>query len=251
MNQLIRCVDCDAVLLKTPFDQCPEYVFEPNSSPGAFRIVERDDFRDFLKNHHGHRLEDLTIIEDSLVSEKPYVEPVKVSYFKATNGNENFVIEKSRKNIEDPLEYKLIYGDLKLRCLSIEFQIEEIKKQLLAEYPDLTEEKAESFVRVCQDIPKVVDMRNLERVQEESSHPLDIYYQMDEVTIAHLLRRCHNIFQGKEYLDIEDFIQRHRDNGVLLLKATHRIEIVEVAKPEKEVPPLDVPFVIRGILKKR
>ncbi|OGP65373.1 MAG: hypothetical protein A2169_07195 [Deltaproteobacteria bacterium RBG_13_47_9] len=251
MNHLIRCVNCDAILFKTPFDQWPEYEFGPNSSPGSFRTIEKDDYQDFLRNHQGHRLEELTIIDDSFVSEKPYIEPVKVSYFKATNGSESFVIKKYRKNIANPLEYKLIYGDFHLKCLSIEVLSEEIKKQLLAECPGLSEEKAESFIRICQDIPKVVDIKNLEKVPEESSHPLEIYYQMDDVTGAHLLRRCRNAFQGKEYLDIEDFINRHRDNSVLLFKAIHKIEIAEVSKPKKEIRPLAIPVESKKILKKR
>jgi len=251
MNHLIRCVKCDALLFKTPFDQWPEYVFEPNSSPDSVRTIERDDYQDFLRDHHGHRLEELTILEDSFVSEKPYVEPAKVSYFKATNGKENFVIKKHRKKITDPLEYKLIHGDLRLKCLSVEVQSKEIKKQLLAECPGLSEEKAESFIRLCHDILKMVDIKNLERSKEESSHPLEIYYQMDDVTIAHLLRRCRKIFQGKEYLDIEDFINRHRDDSVLLLKATHGIEITQVAEPKKEIRPVAFPIESRKLLRQR
>ena len=72
MNELIRCINCDEIFLKTPFDQWPEYESYPNGSFESFRTIERDDFQDFLKNHHGHRLEDLKILEDSFVSEKDY-----------------------------------------------------------------------------------------------------------------------------------------------------------------------------------
>jgi hypothetical protein len=47
--------------------------------------------------HHGHRLENLKIIEDSFVSEKAYSEPIKTSFFKATNGKEKFVVKKFRE----------------------------------------------------------------------------------------------------------------------------------------------------------
>ncbi len=248
MNHLIRCVNCDEILLKTPFDQWPEYEFEPSILPGA---IQRDDAQDFMKSHHGHRLEELRIIEGSLISDKTYLDPVKVSYFQATNGKENFVIKKYRESIMDPLRYELIYGDLSLKCVRIEVQSEEIKDQLRWEYPGFSGEKAKSFIRLCQDILKVVDIKNLERSTEESSYPLEIYYQMDDVAIVHLLRRCRNIFQGKDYLDIEDFINRHRDNSVFLLKAVHKIEIAKVAKPKKEILPLAIPVQSTEILKKR
>ena len=64
MNQLIRCVKCDEVFMQTPSDQWPEY--EPSQDPSveSFRTILKNDFQDFLRNHRGHRLEDLKIIEE-------------------------------------------------------------------------------------------------------------------------------------------------------------------------------------------
>jgi hypothetical protein len=54
--------------------------------PESYRTIETDDFQAFLKHHQNHQTEPLEILEDSFVCEKPYSEPMKVSYFKATNG---------------------------------------------------------------------------------------------------------------------------------------------------------------------
>ena len=99
----------------TAFDQLPEYEPFPTKAD-SFQTVAVDDYRNFLESHRGHRMEDLRIIEDSFVSEKAFIEPVKVSYFKATNGKERFVIRKSREHILEPLTYDLIYGDFALNC---------------------------------------------------------------------------------------------------------------------------------------
>ena len=107
MNQLIHCKNCDAIFMKTPFDQSPEYKRDLGQHPENFRSMERDDFQEFLIHHHGHQLENLKIIEDSFVSEKPYSEPTKTSFFKATNGKEKFVIKKFREKINEPLKYHL------------------------------------------------------------------------------------------------------------------------------------------------
>ncbi len=85
MNQLIRCKNCDEIFMKTPFDQYPEYELDSGRPHDNFRTVQRDDFQAFLIHHHGHRLENLKIIEDSLASEKAYSEPIKTSFFRATN----------------------------------------------------------------------------------------------------------------------------------------------------------------------
>ncbi len=66
-------------------------------------------------------------------------------------------------------------------------------------------------------------------------NPLEVYYKMDDVTLMYLLRNCHHIFQGQEYSDVEKFVDRHKDDGVLLLKATYKIQVLERAKVEKKI----------------
>jgi hypothetical protein len=239
MDRLIRCINCDEIFLKTAFDQWPEYEFYSKCSPDSFRTIEKDDFQDFLKNHCGHRLEDLTIIEDSFVSEKTYFEPVKISYFKATNGKERFVIKKFREKIDEPLKYQLIFGDYSLKCIAIEIQSQEIAKQLEKEFKatPLPQTKIAAFIKLYRNIAATIHIKNLERVPEDSSHPLGIYYKLDDESLFYLLRNSRNIFKGQEYSAIEEFIHRHKDDGVLLLKTTYKIQISEMAKPERKIIP--------------
>jgi hypothetical protein len=237
MNELIRCISCDEIFLRTPFDQWPEYESYPNGSLQSFRTIERDDFQNFLESHHGHRLEDLKILEDSSVNEKNYAEPVKISYFKATNGKESFVVKKFREKIDEPLKYQLIHGDYSLRCTNIEIQSKEIVKQWKAEFKTspLPQYQMEAFLQLFQYIAKTIDIQKLERIPEESPNSLEIYYKIDDISLVYLLRNCRNIFKGQEYLNIEDFIHRHKDDGVLLLKATYEIQISEMAQSRKRV----------------
>jgi len=252
MNQLIRCIHCNEIFFKTPFDQWPEYEFYSYPFPENFQSAEKDDFQDFLKNHRGHRFEELKILEDSFVSEKSYLEPVKISYFKATNGKENFVVKKFREKISEPLKYQLIAGDYFLKCSGIDIQSKEITKQLEREFmaSPLSRSKINNFLKLYRQIADSMEIENLERVLEESSHPLEVYYKMDELSLAYLLRNCRRIFKGKEYLNIEEFIHRHKDDGVLLLKATFQVQIVEVAKSKKEAA-APIPFEARKVIEKK
>jgi len=234
MNQLIRCKNCDEFFMKTPFDQYPEYEFNLDRSFENFQSIERDDFQDFLIHHHGHQLENLKIIEDSSVSEKPYFEPIKTSFFRATNGKEKFVIKKFRERIDDPLAYQLIPGDYSLKCIAIEIQSEEISKQLKRELkPALSQIQIDAFLKLYSAIAEDIDIKDLERIPEESHHPLEIYYRIDDVHLMYLLRNCHNIFKGQKYSAMEEFIHREKDDGVLLVKATYKIQITEPAKAKK------------------
>jgi len=185
-------------------------------------------------------MEDLEILMDSFVSEKPYSEPTKVSYFKATNGKERFVIKKFRKRIDEPLSYQLISGDYSLKLLKFEIQSEEIIKQLKRELDNspLPEHKLEAFLKLYQQVLKTIDIKNLDRIPEDSPHPLEIYYKMDEISLAYLLRNCRVIFKGQEFKEIEAFIHRHKEDGVLLLKATYQIQISGAAKSKKDALPI-------------
>ena len=244
MNQLIHCINCDAIYLKTPFDQSPAYEPHPSNSEDNFQVNERDDFQDFLRNHRGHQLEDLKVIEDSFISEKPYFEPVKVSYFMATNGKESFVIKKFRESIDQPLKYQLMNGDCSLKCVGIDIQSKEIAKQLEREFEatPLPPVKIAAFLKLYQHVAETIDIKNLERIPEESPNPLEIYYKMDDLSLIDLLRNCQSIFEGQEYSDIEAFIRLHKNDGVLLLKATYKIEIIEKARARKKAVAAPIPF---------
>lgn len=244
MNQLIHCINCDEIFMRTPFDRWPEYEFDSTGSIESLRSIERDDFQDFLIHHHGHRMEEIKIIEDSFVSEKDYIEPVKTSYFKATNGKESFVIKKFRERIDEPLKYELIPGDYSLKCIRVEIQIEAIVKQLEREFKGapLPHNKVASFLKLYQRIIKNIDINHLERIPEESQNPTEIYYKMDDLSLFYLLRNCRKIFNGQEYMGIERFIQQHKDDGVLLLKAKFKIQITERAKLKKTTPLPPIPL---------
>ncbi len=242
MSQLIRCKNCDQIFLKSPFDRCPEYGLDSGDPPENFQRVERDDFKDFLFHHRGHQLENLNIIEDSYVSEKAYSEPVKTSFFKATNGREKFVIKKSRERIDEPLKYELVSGDYCLKCISVVIQPEEIEKQLRRELnPPPSQDKIDAFLKLMSALAEEVALQDLERIPEACHHPLEVYYRMDDVRVMYLLRNCHHIFEGQEYSAMEEFIRRHKDDGVLLLKAIYKIQISQRARTRKRATP-PLPF---------
>jgi hypothetical protein len=243
---------CDEIFMKTPFDQYPEYEFDSGRPLENFRSIERDDFQDFLIHHHGHRLENLKIIEDSFVSEKAYSEPIKTSFFKATNGKEKYVIKKFRERIDEPLKYQLFSGDYSLKCTVIEIQSEEISKQLKRELkPPLSQNKIDAFLRLYRAIAEDIDIKDLERIPEESHHPLEIYYKIDDLRLMYLLRNCRNIFKGQEYSAMEEFIHRHKDDGVLLFKGTHQIQLTQIAKPGKKAMPASLSLEKENIIEKK
>jgi hypothetical protein len=128
----------------------------------------------------------------------------------------------------------LIPGDYSLKCIALEIQSKEISKQLKRDLkPALSQIQIDAFLKLYSAIAEDVDIKDLQRIPEESHHPLEIYYRIDDVHLMYLLRNCHNIFKGQEYSAMEEFINREKDDGVLLLKATYKIQITEAAKAKK------------------
>ena len=239
MSQLIRCVECDTVFLKTPYDQSPEYTGDRADGARGVRTIGRDDYGHFLRSHRGHRLEDLTIVEDSWVGEREYGEPVNVSYFKATNGKEKFVIRRHRERIDDPLTYDLIHGDYSLGCVRVEIQSKEIAREMgkVFQGRSAPAQKIHAFIELFQHVSRQVDITTLERVPEDSGHPLEVYHRIDDVSLFYLVRNCRTLFDQEGFPEVEAFIHRHRDDGVLLLKATYQIFFKERMRPEDEISP--------------
>jgi len=238
MNRFLRCLDCGEGFMKTPYDQCPEYEYNPDDPSEPIHVIEKDDFQEFLKTHHGHRLEDLEIIEGSFVSEKAYLEPIKTSYLRATNNKkEKFVIKRDREKIGEEFRYQVIPGDYFLECTGVEVQSEEITKQLKTEFRThpFSEIKILEFLKLYERVVQNMDAKNLERIPEESSHPLEGFLKMGDISLFYLLRNCRNIFKGMEYGDIEEFIYRHKDSGVLVLRAAYRIQMMEKPKNKEEI----------------
>jgi hypothetical protein len=225
MGQLLRCINCDKVFFKTPFDRWPEYECAPIFSTASARMIERDDSREFLASHRGHRLEELKVYENSYVGEKPYIEPVKTSYFKATNGKERFVVKKFRERIDEPLSYQLMHGNYSLRCTRIDIQSQQIKKQLEREFKHspISDYEIEAFLKLCQEVALSADVEKLGKTPEEREHPLTKFCKLDQISLKHLLKKCHTLFGKQGYREIDEFIYRHIDDGVLMLKATFEI----------------------------
>ena len=237
MNPFIHCVTCNIIFHKTPYDQVPEYESGGKDSPHVARAVEKDDVQDFLKNHRGHRLEELQVLEGSFMGTGDYREPLKTSYWKATNGRERFVIKGSRQSIREPLRYQLIRGDYEVKCISLEIQSREITRQLEIEFKanPLSQKKITALLHLLQEMAQGLDAGHLERVPEESLNPLEIYYRMDDVHTAFLLRSCRKIFNREEFEVIQEFVHHHTEDGVLLLRGKHQIQMLEVARAEDEV----------------
>ena len=128
IKKLIRCSKCNQVI--------PIYegssVAQDQSLPGVeWSNADLAKAKEFLRTHSGHLLEELSIESDSLTSEKPDYEPIRVTYILASNSRRReFLIRRTRTALDQSASYEIIHGKLKLSNAALKIQEYELRKQI-------------------------------------------------------------------------------------------------------------------------
>lgn len=233
-SKMLRCVRCNELISVTEYDSAPEYYYNENIKDFAER--PRDDRKTFKLKHRGHKLEELDVIGGSYISQWPYVEPVKEGFFHVTNGKEIFLVRKWRDTINDPVSYELIGGDIKIIDTKPEIQYQDIRKQIMAEIPSMTNKHIDRFIQAVEDVVSRLDWESLE-VSAEGEGPSIIYYKLDDRNIRQILKKISKIFDPKKSKKIKQFIHQNMDhNDVMTLKVRKRFKIVSTPKAKPASP---------------
>ena len=232
----IRCVACNQVGHVTPFDDAPSYAYDREA--GDFVETAGAEEVSFMELHRKHPLEELFVIRDSFISEGRYGEPLKVSYFEASNGKERFVIRGSRRDITRPITYELIPGYIET-SFRREVQSGEIRRQLAEEIkdPTLSEDWVELFIRVVEQVAAQFPLRDRIEITAETDTPLVSHCKLGAGAIREILSLCNGVFDGTDLNRLERFIQNNNSYNepmTLLLKRSFRIQRKQGCRCEGE-----------------
>jgi len=241
MNKIIRCIDCNALYVSTPFDQIPEYVRDEvivdiqKEHPSEYREVGKNDYGAFCQKHSGHVLENLTIIENSFYSEGPYFDPHRILYFETTNGKETFLIKRWRTSVLEPVRYEVVPAKLEVTT-TVEIQRQDLKKQLVHEMREpSTQEKVERFIEIVQEEAQQIDPVRCAAEAIEVTEANISFVPLVEEQIARILKKSSSIFTPEELSKLERFIRQNAEyNGVM----TFLIKKSAVFHPENLKEPL-------------
>jgi hypothetical protein len=221
MGTLIRCTTCNAIMHMTEGDFSPHYAW----NNGEINEIETDDRKAFYQKHNGHKTELLTLLTPP-ISDKPYGEPLKTSYFEATNGIERFLIKRWRSKIDDPFAYEIIEGSIKLTNGTLRAQTTAIKKQLQAENNlSISERKVNSFIQAVRTEVEQLDPDTL-AISAEGETPLASYYQLGSTCVDRIVARCRDTFTPRELNKLRDFINQHNEHDdVMTVKSKKEFAI--------------------------
>jgi hypothetical protein len=226
----------------TEGDFSPRYA----KNNGEIDEIETDDRKAFYQKHNGHKTELLTPLTPP-ISDKPYGEPLKTSYFEATNGIERFLIKRWRSKIEDPFTYEVIEGRIILTNRSLRAQTTAIKKQLQAENNlSISERKVNSFIQAVRTEVEQLDPDTL-AISAEGETPLVSYYQLGSTCVDRILTRCQDTFTPRELNKLKDFINQHNEYDDVMTVISKKDFAIKPSVQKKDISEtvrLDQRFVI-------
>lgn len=107
-QRFLYCHDCNAVHHVTPHNAAP--IFEIDGT--EIQEIARDDCGEFLDRHAGHRIGELTGVDEEHREQDGFVDPMRVNHVGVTDGRETFVVRSFRTNIAEPLTYELLLRQL-------------------------------------------------------------------------------------------------------------------------------------------
>jgi hypothetical protein len=227
VGKLIRCTECNAIINMTEGDFYPYYAW---NNRGELKKIKMDDRKAFLQQHKGHKTEKLTPLT-SPISDKPYSEPLKTSYFEATNGTERFLIKRWRSKIDDPFAYEIIEGSIEIRNGRVRTQTAAIKKQIKVENNSfISETKLNCFIQAVRKEVEKLDPEDLE-ISAEGETPLVCYYHLGDDCVDRILTQCQDTLNQHELKLLKDFITQHNEyDGVMTVVSKKEFAIKRNSK---------------------
>jgi len=211
-EKFIWCRNCDVVHYVSRFDKAPAYVL----AQGEVEERPTDDWRQFMMQHEGHRLEPLQTIGTRFFPSGAIADPMSVGYVEVTNGSDRLLLRQSRAAIDEPLRFELIAGRLMERGVSLTVQEKEIKKEMLYhfEWPGgkpPSDERIDLFIDLFKDVVADLNPAQIEVAGYSYTDDNVVYGLPDSGAIANLVAKCAGHFSSEELQGLRAFIHSHLD----------------------------------------
>jgi hypothetical protein len=195
--------------------------------------------KEFLRTHSGHPLEELFIESESLASEKPDYEPIRVTYILASNSHKReFLIRRTRTAFDQSASYEIIHGKLRIFNTALKIQEYELRKQINSEkeFSLLLKRKMEKFIEAFRDETAGISPEDFEREAEsieEGETSLTAYGGLKDIYWKRILGRCGGIFKESELNLVKKFIEENRvPPEVLSVQIQRRISVISSVEME-------------------
>jgi hypothetical protein len=245
IKKLIRCSKCNQV---TPNYEGSFVAKDQTLLEAEWSDADLSKAKDFLRTHSGHPLEELFIESESLASEKPDYEPIRVTYILASNCHKReFLIRRTRTALDQSASYEIIHGKLRIFNTALKIQEYELRKQINSEkeFSLLLKRKMEKFIEAFRDETAGISPEDFEREAEsieEGETSLIAYGALKDIHWERILAQCGRFFKESELKLVRRFIEENRvPPDVLSIQIQRRISVISSVEMEsaESVPKRD------------
>jgi hypothetical protein len=197
-GRYIWCRKCGAIHHVTPFDRYPIYAF----NNGEAQELPANDWREFMARHGGHKLEPLTSTGNNYFPHGSGYDPMSVAYVQVGNGEETFLLRRSRSSIERPFKYEIVHGRLLQAEPSLEIQADAISKEMKLHFSwppaaPLNDDQISSFIAFFRESVRAVDPRSTGASEDSETDENVSYCELSSDVVDDLIGRCRRHFRQR------------------------------------------------------
>jgi hypothetical protein len=201
---------------------------------GGVEETPADDWRRFVQQHANHKLEALKATGEKYFASGSAVDPMSVAYLEVTDGNDHFLLRRSRKSIEEPLKYELVQGRIVETGVILAVREDEIKKEMKYHFtwapaPVLDDDRIDLFIGLLKEVVKSLDPKAVQISEVSYLDDRLSYGRLDQGVIDALIAKCTRYFLPIELESIQRFVERHRDGCDVMTLVLRRELSVEPA----------------------
>jgi hypothetical protein len=211
-GKYIRCRNCEAIHHVTSFDRSPILTL----AAGELQETSADDWQAFMTQHAGHRLEPLSANGNAYFPDGSAVDPMSVAYIEASNGNETLLLRRSRRSIEDAVQYEILKDQRVETGLSLEVQDSEIRKEMKLHFSwsptaPLEDEKIDLFLALVRELVSELDPHSLSTTEYSNTSDNISYAPLESSLVDTLIEKCSGHFLPIELASLRRFVDSHRE----------------------------------------
>jgi hypothetical protein len=157
-----------------------------------------------------------------------------VAYLRVTNGQQEFILRRSRRSIAEPLGFERLEGSLGQPAVSVAIQERELRKELKLRFQccggqGLSEAKIDRFVALFRAASSLLDARSATVTEPSYDNDNIAYAPLPATTKALLLKQCASHFTLDEVQALRRFIEAHSTGSDVMTLALRRC--ITVAEP--------------------
>ena len=228
-DKFILCRNCDAIHHVTNFDKAPRF----SLIGGEVQESPVDDWRVFVMAHAGHLLEPLEATGESYRPSGSALDPMGVSFIEVTVGKARMLLERTRKTIDEPVQFHRVPGRLADNGATVEIQESEIKKELKYHFSwaplTMDDQKIARFVEIFKEVVKDINPCAIHAGEYSPTDDNIAYAVLEDSVIQALLRKCAASFVPAEIAFIQRFVETHRGSSdVMALVLRRHVTIAQL-----------------------